>query len=63
MSGKAAEDIERRADFLIRELNYNQQVEGALRGIKRVNESLDQVEQACAERRILDALRLLESIH
>lgn len=60
--GRATDDIERKADFLIRELNYNQQVQDALRDIKGVNQTLDQVEQACSERRILDALHLLESM-
>ncbi len=61
VSGKTIREAEERADFLIRELNYNQQVRQALAGIKRVNQSLDQVEQASKERRILDALHLLES--
>jgi len=62
VSGKAIDDIERKSDFLIRELNYNQQVQEALRGIKGVNQTLDQAELACTERRILDALHLLESM-
>lgn len=61
VSGKATDDIERKTDFIIRELNYNHQVLEALRGIKEVNQTLDQAEKACIERRILDALHLLES--
>lgn len=61
MSGQAVDEIEARADFLIRELNYNAQVQETLRGIKNVNRTLDEVEQARDERRILDALHLLES--
>ncbi|KAK4238495.1 Centromere/kinetochore protein zw10 [Achaetomium macrosporum] len=60
VSGSAIQEIEARADFLIRELNYNAQVQETLRGIKTVNRTLDEVEQARDERRILDALRLLE---
>lgn len=60
MSGKRLHDIEAKAGFLVRELNYNQQVQLALEGIKDVNQTLDQVERARDERRILDALHLLE---
>jgi len=60
VSGKRLHDIEAKADFLVRELNYNQQVQLALRGIKAVNQTLDQVERARDDRRILDALHLLE---
>lgn len=60
MSGKRLHDIEANADFLVRELNYNQQVRLALQGIKTVNQTLDQVERARDDRRILDALHLLE---
>jgi len=60
-SGKTVTDIEAKAEFLVRELNYNAQVQNALRGIKGVSQTLDQVEQARDERRILDALHLLES--
>ena len=59
-SGKAIREAEARSDFLIRELNYNQQVYDALQGIKSVSYILDQVEQARDDRRILDALHLLE---
>jgi len=61
VSGKASRAAEAKAAFLIRELNYNQQVQSALKGIKGVSSTLDQVEQARDERRILDALHLLES--
>ncbi|KAK5660157.1 hypothetical protein OQA88_13626 [Cercophora sp. LCS_1] len=59
-SGKTLQDAEAKVEFLARELSYNQQVQEALRGIKRVSETLDLVEQARDERRILDALHLLE---
>lgn len=61
MSGKTIADAEAKAEFLVRELNYNLQVQEALKGIRGVTQVLDQVEQARDERRILDALRLLES--
>ncbi|KAL2021459.1 hypothetical protein VTK56DRAFT_7092 [Thermocarpiscus australiensis] len=60
VSGRAIQDAEAKADFLIRELNYNAQVQDALRGIRAVNQTLDEVERARDERRILDALHLLE---
>ncbi|KAK3359401.1 hypothetical protein B0T25DRAFT_564408 [Lasiosphaeria hispida] len=60
VSGKAITEAEAKADFLIRELNYNLQIQDALRGIRAVSQTLDQVEQARDERRILDALHLLE---
>ncbi|KAK4156341.1 Centromere/kinetochore protein zw10 [Chaetomidium leptoderma] len=60
VSGRTVDEIEAKADFLIRELNYNTQVKEALKGIKTVNRTLDEVEQARDERRILDALHLLE---
>ncbi len=59
---KSVDEIEGKAAFLVHELNYNQQVLETLRGVKKVNQILDQVEQARSERRILDALRLLEGI-
>lgn len=61
VSGRSIRDAEARADFLVRELNYNAQVQDALRGIKTINRTLDEVELARDERRILDALHLLES--
>ncbi|GAB1314122.1 ribosome bioproteinsis protein ytm1 [Madurella fahalii] len=60
VSGKAEREAEAKADFLVRELNYNSQVQEALRRIRTVNRTLDEVEQARNERRILDALHLLE---
>ncbi|KAK4103858.1 hypothetical protein N658DRAFT_493324 [Parathielavia hyrcaniae] len=60
VSGRTIEDSEAKAGFLIRELNYNAQVQEALKGIRKVNRTLDEVEQARDERRILDALHLLE---
>lgn len=61
VSGKTIAEAEAKAEFLVRELNYNLQVQEALKGIKAVNQTLDQVERARDERRILDALHLLES--
>ena len=60
VSGATIHDAEAKADFLIRELSYNAQVHEALKRIKTVNQTLDEVEKARGERRILDALRLLE---
>lgn len=60
VSGKSTKEAEDKVAFLQRELQYNQQVQQALKGVRGVNRILDQVEQARDERRILDALRLLE---
>ncbi|EXL82597.1 hypothetical protein FOPG_04433 [Fusarium oxysporum f. sp. conglutinans race 2 54008] len=59
-SGEAIQDAEEKAEFLNREVQYSQQLHGALQGIKRVNQLLSEVEAAKDERRILDSLRLLE---
>jgi protein transport protein DSL1/ZW10 len=61
VSGEAIREAEDKAEFLVKELNYNEQVRQALLGIRDVGQVLDQVEQASNERRILDALHLLES--
>ncbi|KAM0343060.1 hypothetical protein ACHAPU_008961 [Fusarium lateritium] len=60
VSGEAIEDAEEKTEFLNREVQYSQQLHGALQGIKRVNQLLSEVEAAKNERRILDSLRLLE---
>ncbi|KAH7246420.1 hypothetical protein BKA59DRAFT_501454 [Fusarium tricinctum] len=60
VSGEAIQDAEEKAEFLNREVQYSQQLHGALQGIKRVNQLLGEVEAAKNERRILDSLRLLE---
>lgn len=61
VSGKTIREAEAKAEFLVKELNYNEQVRQALLGIRDVNQVLNQVEQASQERRIVDALHLLES--
>lgn len=61
VSGQAIRDAEEHAEFLQREVAYSQQLHGALQGIRHVDELLDEVEQAANERRILDALKWLES--
>ena len=61
VSGKAIQEAEAKAEFLIKELNYNEQVRQALLGVRDIKQVLDHVEQASDERRILDALHLLES--
>lgn len=60
VSGETIQEAEEKFDFLQREIRYSQRVQAALRGINEVNQILDKVEQAREERRILDALRLLE---
>lgn len=56
----AEAEAEAHARFLTGELNYNLQVRYLLEAIRSVSRLLDEVEQAAAQRRILDALRLLE---
>ncbi|CAK7267521.1 ribosome bioproteinsis protein ytm1 [Sporothrix epigloea] len=56
----AEAEAEVHARFLTSELNYNLQVRYLLEAIRSVSGLLDKVEQASSERRILDALRLLE---
>lgn len=60
ISGEAIIEAEDKVSFLQAELAYNTRVREALAAIKEVNGVLDQADQACSERRILDALRLLE---
>lgn len=60
VSGKAIEDAEAKLDFLTREVQYNRQLQAALRDIKHVNQLLSQAEEASNGRRVLDSLRLLE---
>lgn len=60
LSGAAIQEAEDKFVFLQSELAYNQRVQEALKGIKDVNQILDQVEKARDERRIIDALHLLE---
>ncbi|KAM0278128.1 hypothetical protein ACHAQH_005326 [Verticillium albo-atrum] len=60
VSGKTIQDVEDNVEFLRREVLYSQQLHEALTGIRYVNDLLAEVEQAMNERRILDALRLLE---
>ncbi|KAG7132857.1 Centromere/kinetochore protein zw10 like [Verticillium longisporum] len=60
VSGKTIQDAVDHVEFLRREVLYSQQLHEALTGIRYVNDLLAEVEQAMNERRILDALRLLE---
>ncbi|KAJ4389379.1 ribosome biogenesis protein ytm1 [Gnomoniopsis smithogilvyi] len=60
ISGEAIIDAADKLSFLQAELTYNTRVREALAAIKEVSSVLYQADQACAERRILDSLRLLE---
>lgn len=62
VSGEDIQNAEAKVDFLEKEVQYSQQLHGVLRGIQYVNELLSEVEAAKQDRRILDALRLLESM-
>lgn len=60
MSGKTIDNAETNVQFLSREVQYVEQLDGTLRSIRHVNHLLSQAEQASNERRILDSLHLLE---
>ncbi|KGQ04221.1 Centromere/kinetochore protein zw10 [Beauveria bassiana D1-5] len=60
VSGEAILDAEGKVEFINREVQYSQQLHQVLRSIKGVNALLLQAEQALAEKRILESLRLLE---
>lgn len=60
ISGEAIVDAADKVSFLQAELAYNTRVREGLAAIKEVSGVLYQADQACSERRILDALRLLE---
>ncbi|UKZ46158.1 hypothetical protein TrVGV298_000357 [Trichoderma virens] len=62
VTGEAIQDAEEKADFLNREVQYSQQMHNVLRRIQHVNQLLIEVEQASRERRVLDSLRLLETL-
>lgn len=59
-SGELVEDAEEKTDFLNREVQYSTQLYGVLKGIQSVNRLFNDIEKAKDERRVLDALRLLE---
>lgn len=61
VSGEATQEAAEKVAFLQTELAYNTRVREALAAIKEVSGVLDRAEAACRERRILDALGLLES--
>lgn len=61
VSGESVRQVEEKADFLVKELDYNTQLQRTLRAIKGVNQLLDEVQQASRERQVLHALHLLES--
>lgn len=60
VSGEAIEDAEEKVQFLNREVQYSQQIQTVLAKIKGLDELLTQVETAQNDRRVLEALRLLE---
>lgn len=62
MSGKTIENAETKVEFLSREVQYVEQLDGTLRSIRHVNHLLSQAEQASDGGRILDSLHLLEGM-
>jgi protein transport protein DSL1/ZW10 len=63
VSGEVIQDAEEKLEFLNREFQFSQTLQGALKGIQHVYQLLAEVEVASQERRVLDSLRLLESKH
>ncbi|KAG5981747.1 hypothetical protein E4U55_002597 [Claviceps digitariae] len=60
VSGETIADAEEKVQFLLREVQYSQQVQTVLIKIKSLDGLLDQVETAQNDRQVLEALRLLE---
>lgn len=60
LSGETIADAEEKVQFLLREVQYSQQIQTVLTKIKSLDELLNQVETAKNDRQVLDALRLLE---
>jgi centromere/kinetochore protein ZW10 len=54
------QENENYVDFLAKETAFNDQLLEALRSIQRAHDSLDKAEELASERKILEALRLLE---
>lgn len=48
------------ADFLDKEVTFNNQLISVLRSLEGVNETLNQAEQSASEKRIIDGLHMLE---
>ncbi|KAG4438487.1 hypothetical protein IFR05_006010 [Cadophora sp. M221] len=55
------EEKETYADFLTKEVSFNNQLVSVLRSLQGVNESLNKAEECASERRIIDALHMLEA--
>ncbi|KAH6694901.1 centromere/kinetochore protein-like protein zw10 [Leptodontidium sp. MPI-SDFR-AT-0119] len=55
------EEKETYADFLAKEVSFNNQLVSVLRSLQGVNESLNKAEECASERRIIDALHMLEA--
>ena len=49
-------------DFLTKEVSFNDQLVAALRALQGVTEILNQAEEYASERRIIDALHMLEGV-
>ncbi len=54
------EEKETYVEFLTKEVSFNDQLISALRLLQGVNESLNKVEEFASEKRIIDALHMLE---
>ncbi|KAH7306101.1 centromere/kinetochore protein-like protein zw10 [Rhexocercosporidium sp. MPI-PUGE-AT-0058] len=55
------EEKETYADFLTKEVSFNNQLLSVLRSLQAVNESLNMAEELASERRIIDGLHMLEA--
>ncbi|KAG6004383.1 hypothetical protein E4U21_001103 [Claviceps maximensis] len=60
VSGEIIADAEERVQFLLREVQYSQQIQTVLAKIRSLDGLLNQVETAKNDRQVLEALRLLE---
>ena len=54
------EEKETYADFLTKEVSFNNQLLTVLRSLQGVNESLNKAEECASEKRIIDGLHMLE---
>lgn len=59
-SGQTIRNVEAKCEFLRREVEYSQQLNGVLKRIQAVTRLLADVDRASKERRVLESLRLLE---
>lgn len=57
---ESLQEKETYAEFLTKEVSFNDQLLTSLRSLQQVNEKLNKAEELASERRIIDALHMLE---